>query len=146
MPIATTTLKESGDLCALPRCRTESSIEIWLQRKRGPKKFGMCDRHWEMYCDPDTENRIRKQLKVLPRTRKETEDVVPDPGIETKPERISNLSDNANTNGVCLPSIQSGSKDDAVDAGSRECDTERSESEGPSVDDLRIRRVDPSRR
>jgi len=142
MPTATTTLKESGEICALPRCRTKSSLVIWLPTKKGRTCFGLCAHHWEQYCEPETEPRIRKSLKVLPRERKETEDVVRDPGIETKPERVSNIDDNANTNGVCLPSIQPGSKDDATDADDRESTPLCSEGESPSVDDLRIRRVD----
>jgi hypothetical protein len=106
MPTPLKELKESCDICALPRCRTESCLDIWLDEKR----FGLCKHHWMQYCDPDLEPKIRKQLKVLQRPAKENKN-------ETAEALISICSRVANSPVLRVPSVTSGNQDDRLGEG-----------------------------
>jgi len=94
MPTPLKEFKASCDICALPRCRTESYLEIWL----GKKRFGLCKHHWLLYCDSEQEPEIRKQLKVLQRPAKENRD-------ETHQALVNICSRIANTSVLCVPPV-----------------------------------------
>ena len=102
MPIPLKELKESCDICALPRCRTESIVTIWLEPKNArtlcSKQFGLCEHHWLLYCDSEQEPEIRKQLRVLQRPAKENRD-------ETHQALVSICSRIANTSVLRVPPV-----------------------------------------